>query len=156
MKRGLQIHVWAGMGWKGATPLKFVEGNLNAQAYQTQILNNVQEWKKFCAGKRQGWFFQQDNAPGHRAASTQRFLTTRGIHVLPWPGNSPDLNPIENLWSWVEKRLPLQLPRNEAEFREQVQAVWGTIPTDYIHSLIASMPRRISAVVNAKGGPIEY
>ena len=49
--------------------------------------------------------FQQDLMPAHSARSTIRWLEDHGIEVLPWPANSPDLNPIENLWGLVKRRM---------------------------------------------------
>ena len=47
--------------------------------------------------------FQQASAPCHKAKMITNCLKKMKITVLDWPGNSPDLNPIENLWSMVEK-----------------------------------------------------
>lgn len=156
VKRGVQAHVWGAIGWYGAAPLKRVVGNLNAQEYQNQILVDIKNLGKNFAGKKQGWFFQQDLAPCHNARSTQRFLADRGITVLPWAGNSPDLNPIENVWGWVQNRLPRDLPHNEMELFERIQAVWSTIPRTYIRTLISSLPNRVAAVLESKGGPTDY
>jgi hypothetical protein len=45
--------------------------------------------------------FQQDNAPIHTSKKTLIFLEQNGLKTLSWPANSPDLNPIENLWHTV-------------------------------------------------------
>jgi len=47
--------------------------------------------------------FQQDFAPCHKSKSTKQWLTKRNIEILPWPANSPNLNPIENVWNDIKK-----------------------------------------------------
>ena len=56
------------------------------------------------------WFegscrFQHNNAPCHTAKRVQSFMVDRGVNVLPWPSNSPDMNPIETLWAVIKARL---------------------------------------------------
>uniref|UniRef100_A0A3Q2DHT3 Phosphatase tensin-type domain-containing protein n=1 Tax=Cyprinodon variegatus TaxID=28743 RepID=A0A3Q2DHT3_CYPVA len=51
------------------------------------------------------FIFQQDLAPAHSAKATSTWLKDHGIPVLNWPANSPDLNPIENLWGIVKKKM---------------------------------------------------
>ncbi|GFX33953.1 transposable element Tcb1 transposase [Trichonephila clavipes] len=49
--------------------------------------------------------FQQDNARPHVERIVQRFFVHHQIELLPWPARSPDLSPIENMWSMVAPRL---------------------------------------------------
>ena len=100
--------------------------------------------------------FQHDLAPAHSAKTTGKWFTDHGITVLNWPANSPDLNPIENLWDIVKRKLRVTRPNTVDELKAAIEASWASITPQQCHSLIASMPRRIEAVISAKGFPTKY
>jgi len=51
------------------------------------------------------WIFQQDNAPIHASKETKTWLDLKKINLLEWPAYSPDLNPIENVWGIMARRV---------------------------------------------------
>ncbi len=76
--------------------------------------------------------------------------------LLDWPANSPDLNPIENLWGIVKRKMRDTRPNNADELKAAIKETWASIPPQQCHKLITSMPRRIEAVIKAKGAPAKY
>ena len=85
-------------------------------------------------------------------------MEDNGINVLDWPPQSPDLTPIENLWNHTKKELP-KYPRQAKgvwEIWDRVAEVWNNIDPEVCQNLIKSMPRRIQAVIKAKGGHTKY
>ncbi len=94
------------------------------------------------------FIFQQDLAPAHTAKGTKSWFSDHGVTVFDWPGNSPDLNP-ENL---DERHQTQQYRWPEARYQSNL----GFITPEQCHRLIDSMPRRIDAVIHAKGGPTKY
>ncbi len=115
--------------------------------------------RKFSADKLYGdadFIFQQDLAPAHTAKGTKSWFNDHGVTVLDWPANSPDLNPIENLWGIVKRKMRDTRPNNADELKAAIKATWASIPLQQCHKLITSMPRWIEAVIKAKGAPTKY
>ncbi len=63
------------------------------------------------------FIFQQDLAPAHSAKATSTWFKDHGIPVLNWPANSPDLNPIENLWGIVKRKMRYARPTMQKSWR---------------------------------------
>jgi transposase-like protein len=108
------------------------------------------------------WVFQQDNDPSHsEAAHTIQAWNNKhtGVHVSlleGWPGNSPDLNCIENLWAWAQARVDAHGCRNFDEFQKFVVETLQNVPKKLLESLVASMGRRIQACIEKKGDKTKY
>ena len=75
-----------------------------------------------------------------------------------WSAQSPDLNPIENLWDEIKRSVKNEKrkPKNLNELERLVKKTWRSIPQDKIKRLVESMPRRVQAVIDANGGPTKY
>jgi|SRR5271169_6146171 len=100
----------------------------------------------------------EDGAPIHRSAAASRWRTTNEISVLPWPAQSPDLNPIENIWKELKVRINKRpiIPRNEDALVAALQEEWKNISEDIISDAVANMPQRLKDVISAKGGSTKY
>lgn len=102
--------------------------------------------------------FQQDLAPCHASKMVKKFFADKGIQCLDWPGNSPDINPIENLWSICKTRLRTMDCTTKTKLIESVIAVWYREEKiqGICQSLVKSMPKRVQMLLKAKGGHIKY
>jgi hypothetical protein len=150
--------VWGAISGLGPGPLYFVKGTMN----QYQYLNVLQNtFLPFLSENRipvSSYTFMQDGAPCHTAKSVKKFLQTSNIQLLPWPASSPDLNPIENVWSLLKLRVYALKNPTVSALIENIKKVWFDNPeiTKCIAQCIDSMPRRIESVIRAKGGTTKY
>ena len=104
------------------------------------------------------WTFQQDNPPIHFARVRKQFFASKNIPLLEWPAVSPDLNPVENLWSIVSQRV-YGNGRQFGTLKElkcAIQEEWAKIDNSMLHSLINSMPFRLSQVIFNNGSHTSY
>ncbi len=146
------VMVWVSMSSAGVGPLCFLRSKVNTAVYQEVL----EHFMLPAADKLYGdadFIFQQDLAPAHSAKATSTWFKDHGIPVLNWPANSPDLNPIENLWCIVKRKMRYARPNNAEELKAAIRATWALITPEQCHGLIDSMPRRIAAVIQAKGAP---
>ncbi len=98
------VMIWAAMSSAGVGPLCFLKTNVTAPIYQ-DILEHFMLPSADHLFKDAYFIFQQDLAPVHTAKSTKSWLNDHGVGVLDWPANSPDLNPIKNIWSIVKRKM---------------------------------------------------
>ena len=154
---GGSVMFWGGVSLGGRTELVALrEGNVNAVRYIADILEPhvVPYAENFGAD----FIFMQDNARPHTAQITQNFLRHENIETMNWPANSPDLNPIENLWDMMGRRfraLP-NPPANLDELTVAISEIWNDIDQADMRTLILSMRRRCEAVIQARGGNTRY
>jgi uncharacterized protein YukE len=110
--------------------------------------------------------FMQDNAPIHTAWIIKKWFEDNGISTIDWPLYSPDLNPIEHAWAKLKEMIYQLDPDIENyqgsigdlkdRFNDLIECAWEGLGQEYFDKLIESMPRRIQAVIEAKGWYTKY
>ena len=155
---GGSLMMWGCMLWEGVGYACKIDGKMDANLY-VQILDEDLQASIECYDKSsEDIIFQQDNDPKHTSRKAKTWFQDNDIKVLPWPAQSPDLNPIEHLWGHLKRRLKEydHPPGGILELWERVEKEWNKIPAEECQKLIESMPRRVTAVLRAKGGYTKY
>jgi len=151
--------VWGFITIDGPGELFFVEGMMNSEKYvnmlKTVLIPNVHRY----FNRRQQWIFQQDSAPCHTSKYTMEFLRSQGFRVLRWAGNSPDVNPIENVWNVLKMEVSANHNcKNKSELIAAIKHEWENsekVKQAAIKAML-SMPQRIKDVKDAKGFATRY
>lgn len=105
---------------------------------------------------------QQDNDPCHSAARgvVREWNSKRGggvVDILPdWPGNSPDLSPIENVWAWVDRKVSGIKCNTFEEFCRAVDKSFASVPRSMLENLFDSVPERLELCIAMDGHRTRY
>ena len=151
---GGSIIVWGCFGWQGVGLSCKIEGNMDALKYVAILQQYYLSSLKNLGRNNRNSIFQQDNDPKHTSKKASEWIPDNIKTKLPWPSQSPDLNPIEHLWQICKLRLNRydRAPSSINELTERFNNVWLNIEKETCQKLITSMPRRIEAVIKVKGG----
>ncbi len=154
---GGDVMVGGIFSWHTLGHLVPIEHRLNATAYLSIVADDVHP---FMTTVYPSSDVQQYNASCHKAQIISDWFLEHDndFTLLKWPPQSPDLNPIEQLWDVVEREIHIMdlQPINLQQLRDNIMSIWTKISEECFQHLVESMPRRIKAVLMAKGGPTQY
>ena len=152
-----KVMFWGAFSYNGVGSLLPIEGMMNADRY-VKVVNGTIKEDMMDAFPANNGIFQQDLAPCHRAKKVARAFAENGIQVLHWPGNSPDLNPIENLWSIVKSEQKKRDSGTKDKLKQVVIDIWfsNVKIQQYCRTLVDSMPSRVQQIIRNNGGHINY
>lgn len=139
--------VWAAFSRTKKTDIVFVTGNMDSELYIDILEHNL------LGVMDPDDIFQQDNASCHTSRRTMSWFSDNGVEVMSWPAISPDLNPIENLWAYMQHKVyqgGISF-NNEQALMDKIKDVWDSIPQTIIDNLIGSMNKRMELVIKGKG-----
>jgi len=166
---GGKVQVWGCFHANSIGPLFRIDGIMNAAAYHSILAYHAipfvaQVMDGAPGGTTIVW--QHDNDPKHTAKVNKSYLEqkcdekySRGqrMVVMDWPSQSPDLNPIENLWDHIKDSLHAKQRFSSLDALFQaIKCEWNQISKAYLKDLVHGMPRRVQAVIAAEGGHTKY
>ena len=153
--------MWAAIGYNYKSPIIWldyfdgetqkVRNNLNQDRYISKILNNPDVKRKITT---RGTIFMQDGAPSHTGRKVMAWLAKNKVNFIKdWPANSPDLNPIEEVWSVVNRCLAeLGCALDVDGLKQMVETVWEEYPMEKVNRHVMSFLTKIQRCRKERGG----
>lgn len=151
-----KVMIYGCFGMYGMGLLSKIEGTMNAKMYQQIMNEKMLPSAENIFQNKAGWIYVHDNDSKHTAIDTQEWFELHGVEVMKWPAQSPDLNPMENIWNILKQRVSQHRPNNIDELFLLIDQEWGTIDKKSISNLIKSMKKRCELVIKSNGLPIDY
>ncbi len=151
---GKSVMVWGYITSSGPGNLVFLDSSVNKEVYLNVLNDNLlDELGNF---SYPGFKFQHDGAPAHKSILVNKFLMEKSINILDWTAQSPDLNPIENVWALIKGILGNHRFASLDEMKNKIREIWNNLSPEYCSNLINSMPSRVQEVIKAKGDITRY
>jgi transposase len=151
---GGSVMVWACFSSKGVGKITIIDGTMNAEGYcrilDTCLLESASELKMT------DFIFQQDNDPKHTSVTVKEYLDIKKVKTMSWPPQSPDMNPIENLWRHLKILVSNRNPKNIKDLKEIIVQEWNRIDPKICKKLVSSMHQRALDLWLAKGNHTKY
>lgn len=155
--RRFRINVWAAISYEKVEFVTRVSNNFNSQKY----LQLLQEVVPMTQNNIANLIWMHDNVSFHRTECIEQYFEQNGVQKMRWPPQSPDLNPIENLWALISQKLNLMIDtygnaKTPTELFERVVDCAGEISPETFNNLYTSLPNRWKLVLEKNGGPTRY
>jgi len=150
-----KVSLWGCICAEGLGHAELYVDTLNARRYQTILgLNLVSSAHQFWPKGQ--WWFQQDNWTVHTAGTSRLWFESHGVDLIEWPAWSPDLNPIEELWNDLKRRVYGRHPQTMEQLEQFITEEWAATDLNFIARICRNMPRRLQLVISNEGHKIAY
>ncbi|KAG1509669.1 hypothetical protein G6F52_011087 [Rhizopus delemar] len=150
--------VWSCISWYGVGHIVDVGKNMDKSVYlsvlQDDLVKSMTDYCKENGLKMTDFEFMQDNDPKHKSKIVSEWLSKQDFSTMEWPPQSPDLNPIENMWNTLKKSLFKQYdcpPASMDELWTRTFETWYEITEKECQNYIETMPQRCIDIIENKG-----
>lgn len=153
---GGSVMTWGGFSFNGQTFLGFTDRKMKSVDYQDILRTNLLPIMDLLAGP--DCVFQQDGASIHTSRSTKTWFMQNNITLLDWPALSPDLNPMENIWGILSRKIYENGKQYTCvnDLKTAIDKAWYEISPSVMQCLINSMEKRVFDVIKCRGNTITY
>ena len=155
---GGRLLIWGAIWIGGRSELHIQQENMDSNRYVDVLERLVCPLAFQLGDPSEDWLFMDDNARPHRSRVTNDFKSMAGLRTIPWPARSPDLNPIENVWSMMKRNVRRKLQPGDTleQLRFLLETEWRDLQQSVVDSIVESMPSRVSDVLKLKGDLTRY
>jgi transposase len=150
LKHPIKVHIWGCITLGGFESYYLFKDNLNSDKYMEILFEHLVPIYV------NNFIFQQDNSPIHTSKKIKDFLDKSKIKTLKFPPNSPDLNPIENVWHLIKHYMSKITNLTNENFEEKINECCKKIDYSNIHNIVSSMHIRIQKIIRSNGNHIDY
>lgn len=101
--------------------------------------------------------FMQDNDPKHTSRLAGAFFHNNCVNWWKTPAESPDANPIENLWHEMKEFIRREVkPRNKEELVDGIERFWGTVDVVKCRKYIRHLRKVLPKIIEVDGAATGY
>ena len=154
----VKLNVWGCFCGRGLGYCYIFDENMNGKLLKKIVSTHLLESAElhFEQDPPELWRLLQDNDPKHKSVLVRTWLFNHGISLLDFPAYSPDLNPIENLWNDMARRVEARPASTIEELQDVIAEEWAATDVNFLRKLARSMPERCQAVIDARGDHTKY
>jgi hypothetical protein len=152
-----KVHVWACFSGSGVGEIYFYDEPLTGDKMKAIYKKCLWQSARKLFGVDSDWWLLYDNDPRHKAQVTVEWLNENFVRRrIDFPPYSPDLNPIENVWTILVSRVDKHNATTEEQLKNAITREWDKISLSICEKLANSMPTRLQEVIDHKGHKTHY
>lgn len=156
-KHPVKVHIWAGISKKGPTPACIFEGIMDASLYCTILRQTLLPFIQEKFPPPSSHRLMQDNDPKHTSLAARQFFTETGVNWWRTPPESPDMNPIENLWHELKEYMRREIkPKNKEQLIQGISQFWATVSVHKCCRYIGHLRKVLPKVIEKHGDTTGY
>ena len=154
-KHPLKVHIWAGISKRESTGICIFDGIMDKELYIDILDQTLLPFVK--SVYPDGHRFMADNDPKHTSKAALTFLEDNNIYWWRTPPESPDLNPIENMWHELKEYVRREIkPKTKEQPVDGIKAFWRTVDVVKCKKYIGHLQKVIPKVIELDGRATGY